>query len=130
MFIFYTHDDSPPRDNVVFVDDPDDPRIDAWICSKDNEDRAVFEECDQGLGLLHSSVNDAVQKLVLETVELVSASEAWTRKQGKSETGGLNQAGRNSYNHDGHHLQKPVAKGKRHKSFCARMQGMKKKTHK
>ena len=127
MFKLYVHGDSLPRDNVVFVTEPDDPDIDAWVCPKDHPDRELFDTCNQDLHLLFNSTDHAVQKLVLDEVEIVAMSEAWTRKAGKSESGGLNAAGRRSYNHNGKHLQKPVAKGKRHKSFCARMKGMKAK---
>jgi len=56
---------------------------------------------------------------------------AWTRKEGKSPSGGLNAKGRASYNKE--NPNKPGLKapqpggGKRKNSFCARMQGMKKK---
>ncbi len=62
---------------------------------------------------------------------------AWQRKEGKNQTGGLNQKGVDSYRreHPGSHLQtavttkpsklKPGSKAeKRRKSFCARMSGM------
>ena len=55
---------------------------------------------------------------------------AWTRKEGKSESGGLNAAGRASYNkaNPGSNLKAPQPEGgSRKKSFCARMGGMKKK---
>ena len=54
-------------------------------------------------------------------------SAAWTRKEGKSPSGGLNQKGRDSYK--GGTLKAPT-KSKtsgRRKSFCARMGGMKKR---
>jgi len=60
-----------------------------------------------------------------------SVSPAWQRKEGKSESGGLNAAGRASYNRA--NPGKPGLKapqpegGPRKKSFCARMSGMKKK---
>ena len=44
----------------------------------------------------------------------VKKSPAWTRKEGKSESGGLNKKGVASYRN-------------RRKSFCARMKGMKKR---
>ena len=57
-------------------------------------------------------------------------SPAWTRKEGKSESGGLNEQGRKSYEkaNPGSNLkaQQPEG-GSRKKSFCARMKGMKKK---
>ena len=55
---------------------------------------------------------------------------AWTRKEGKSESGGLNEKGRKSYEREtpGSNLKRPQPEGgKRKKSFCARMKGMKKK---
>ena len=57
-------------------------------------------------------------------------TKAWQRKEGKSESGGLNAKGRASYNKStGGNLQAP-SKDKdnpRRASFCARMRGMKKK---
>ena len=52
---------------------------------------------------------------------------AWTRKEGKSPSGGLNQKGRDSYK--GGTLKAPTKSktSSRRKSFCARMGGMKKK---
>ena len=42
----------------------------------------------------------------------------------KSRKGGLTAKGRAAYNRaTGSHLQAPQAKGKRHKSFCARSRG-------
>ena len=55
---------------------------------------------------------------------------AWTRKEGKSESGGLNEKGRKSYEkaNPGSNLKAPQPEGgSRKKSFCARMKGMKKK---
>ena len=59
-------------------------------------------------------------------------SQAWTRKEGKSPSGGLNAKGRASYTKGT--LKPPVTESKptgkrkaRKKSFCARMCGMKKK---
>jgi hypothetical protein len=59
------------------------------------------------------------------------STPAWTRKEGKNPTGGLNAKGRASYN--AANPGKPGLKapqpegGSRKKSFCARMGGMKKK---
>ena len=54
-------------------------------------------------------------------------SAAWTRKEGKSESGGLNQKGRDSYK--GGTLKAPTKSktNPRRKSFCARMTGMRKR---
>ena len=56
---------------------------------------------------------------------------AWTRKEGQNKEGGLNEKGRKSYEREnpGSDLKAPSKKvgNPRRKSFCARMQGMKKK---
>lgn len=51
---------------------------------------------------------------------------AWTRKEGKSATGGLNAKGRASAKADGMNLKPPVKSGDnpRRASFLARMGGM------
>ena len=63
--------------------------------------------------------------------ELVSEGAAWTRKEGKNKSGGLNEKGRKSYEraNPGSDLKAPSKKkgNKRRASFCARMKGMKKK---
>jgi hypothetical protein len=68
----------------------------------------------------------------------MAKSAAWQRKEGKDDKGGLNEKGRKSYEreHPGSDLKPPVSKEKaakskkdaaRRDSFCARMEGMKKK---
>jgi len=61
-------------------------------------------------------------------------AQAWTKKEGKNPKGGLNAAGRASYNKaTGGNLKPPAPHPKTEKdagrksSFCARMKGMKKK---
>ena len=57
-------------------------------------------------------------------------SPAWTRKEGKSESGGLNEKGRKSYEaaNPGSDLKAPQLEGgARKRSFCARMRGMRKR---
>lgn len=62
-------------------------------------------------------------------------SGAWTRKEGKNPEGGLNAKGRASLKAQGHDIKPPVSKEQasrseisaaRRRSFCARMEGMKK----
>lgn len=55
--------------------------------------------------------------------------EVWTRKEGQDPDGGLNAAGRASYNRENNANLKPPQPegGSRRDSFCARMTGMKKK---
>lgn len=54
---------------------------------------------------------------------------AWSRKEGQDPEGGLNERGRESYNREhGANLKAPQPEGgPRKRSFCARMQGMKRK---
>ena len=53
---------------------------------------------------------------------------AWQRKEGKSPSGGLNAKGRASLKAAGHDIKAPQpGGGPRKKSFCARMEGHKKK---
>ena len=61
---------------------------------------------------------------------LKNGGAAWTRKEGKSPSGGLNEKGRKSYEraNPGSNLKAPQPEGgPRKKSFCARMRGMKRK---
>ena len=57
------------------------------------------------------------------------STPAWQRAEGKNPEGGLNAAGRASYNREtGGNLKAPQPEGgPRKKSFCARMEGMKRK---
>jgi hypothetical protein len=56
------------------------------------------------------------------------ASPAWQRKEGKNPNGGLNAKGRASAKKEGMNLKAPQPEGgKRKDSFCARMEGHKKK---
>jgi hypothetical protein len=56
------------------------------------------------------------------------ATPAWQRAEGKNPNGGLNAKGRASAKKEGHNLKPPQPEGgSRKDSFCARMEGMKKK---
>jgi hypothetical protein len=63
--------------------------------------------------------------------EYVAEGATWTKKSGKSPSGGLNEKGRKSYEREnpGSDLKAPSKKvgNPRRASFCARMKGMKKK---
>jgi hypothetical protein len=63
--------------------------------------------------------------------EAILGEAAWTRKEGKKKSGGLNEKGRKSYEREnpGSDLKAPSKKvgNPRRASFCARMKGMKKK---
>lgn len=70
------------------------------------------------------TVNNCVKK----TMKNGGSTPAWTRKEGKNPTGGLNAKGRASYNaaNPGSHLKAPQPEGgPRKRSFCARMSGVK-----
>ena len=61
---------------------------------------------------------------------LKNGGAAWTKKEGQSPSGGLNERGRKSYEraNPGSDLKAPQPEGgPRKKSFCARMRGMKRK---
>ena len=58
---------------------------------------------------------------------LKNGGAAWTRKEGKSPSGGLNEAGRKSYKRGNLKAPTKSKTSGRRKSFCARMGGMKKK---
>ena len=63
--------------------------------------------------------------------EVTNEGAAWTKKSGKSESGGLNEKGRKSYEREnpGSDLKAPSKKvgNPRRASFCARMKGMRKR---
>jgi hypothetical protein len=62
--------------------------------------------------------------------DFITEVAAWQRKEGKKESGGLNEKGRKSYEREnpGSDLKAPQPEGgPRKKSFCARMKGMKSK---
>ena len=89
---------------------------------------------------LENNVPDPKGHVVRSNYRSGSKSPAWQRKEGKSESGGLNKKGVASYRaaNPGSKLKTAVTtkpsklkKGskaaKRRKSFCARMKGMKKR---
>jgi hypothetical protein len=66
----------------------------------------------------------------------MAKTAAWQRKEGQSESGGLNEAGRRSLRRQGKNIKRPVSAKEakkspkaaaRRRSFCKRMMGMKKK---
>jgi hypothetical protein len=65
----------------------------------------------------------------------MARSPAWQRSEGKNPEGGLNAKGRASAKAEGHNLKPPVSREQaqksemsaaRRRSFCSRMEGMKK----
>lgn len=58
----------------------------------------------------------------------MASGGAWTRKEGKNPSGGLNEKGRASLRAQGRDIKRPQPEGgSRKDSFCARMKGMKSK---
>ena len=66
-----------------------------------------------------------------DELDYVQEGAAWTKKEGKNKSGGLNEKGRKSYEREnpGSDLKAPSKKvgNPRRKSFCARMKGMRKR---
>ncbi len=111
------------------------------------EEEQVSEASQKEEGKFHSSLDKLVHKTFGKSKEEMKKEEvaidevaAWQRKEGKSESGGLNRKGIESYRREnpGSKLSmavttkpsklKPGSKAaNRRKSFCARMGGMKKR---
>jgi len=79
----------------------------------------------------NSSTFDPGQPVIQVAEETIEEVAAWQRKEGKNQSGGLNEKGRKSYEKEnpGSDLKAPSKKvgNPRRASFCARMKGMKKK---
>ena len=94
----------------------------------DKEDDKMDTELD-GLANRINAIRKSIKTKKKPTTQTEGA--AWTKKAGKSESGGLNEKGRKSYEREnpGSDLKAPSKKkgNKRRASFCARMKGMKKK---
>jgi len=76
-------------------------------------------------------IDTAADYMSSKNEEYVAEGAAWTKKSGKSSSGGLNEKGRKSYEREnpGSDLKAPSKKvgNPRRKSFCARMKGMRKR---
>ena len=113
-----------PADARVELDGPElkkaprQKKANSCSCGCDNENECTCSD---------------VEKLA-RLVAKQASSGAWTRAEGKSESGGLNAKGRASLKAQGQNIKPPVTEAKptgeragRKSSFCARMGGMKKK---
>jgi hypothetical protein len=80
---------------------------------------------------INGSNGEVSEGQVVDSEGTLEEGAAWTKKEGKSKSGGLNEKGRKSYEREnpGSDLKAPSKKvgNPRRKSFCARMKGMKKK---
>ena len=94
----------------------------------EKEDNNMETELD-GIANRINAIRKSIKTKKKPTTQTEGA--AWTKKAGKSESGGLNEKGRKSYEREnpGSDLKAPSKKvgNKRRASFCARMKGMKKK---
>ena len=95
--------------------------------------RVSEETEDQGgenIGV-NGSNGEVSEGQIVDSEGTLEEGAAWTKKEGKSKSGGLNEKGRKSYEREnpGSDLKAPSKKvgNPRRKSFCARMKGMKKK---
>jgi len=113
--------------------------------AKTCEEKAMKESSDQAMAnkqqmIARKQLMVNRQKLQLQMKAVakkkstdmhVQEGAAWTKKSGKSESGGLNEKGRKSYEREnpGSDLKAPSKEkgNKRRASFCARMKGMKRK---
>jgi hypothetical protein len=92
-------------------------QLPGWVQSK------VTLACDY--------IDTAADYMSSKNEEYVAEGAAWTKKSGKSPSGGLNEKGRKSYEREnpGSDLKAPSKKvgNPRRASFCARMKGMRKR---
>jgi hypothetical protein len=93
--------------------------------------KAVDIAAQKGGEMTADMVQKKLEKKFRNEDEELEEGAAWTKKEGKSEAGGLNEKGRKSYEREnpGSDLKAPSKKvgNPRRASFCARMSGMKAK---
>jgi hypothetical protein len=111
-----------------------------WMLRADPKLGKKLKDAKKGHNALVKYAGKPTEKKANEEVEQVDEVAAWQRKEGKSESGGLNQKGVDSYRREnpGSKLSTAVTTepsklkagskaANRRKSFCARMGGMKKR---
>jgi hypothetical protein len=111
-----------------------------WMLRADPKLGKKLKDAKKGHNALVKYAGKPIEKKANEEVEQVDEVAAWQRKEGKSESGGLNQKGVDSYRREnpGSKLSTAVTTkpsklkagskaANRRKSFCARMGGMKKR---
>ena len=104
----------------------DDMQVPAWVQAKITLATENILTCANYMAGKDEEVKEGMKSFG----NFIQESEAWQRKEGQNKNGGLNQAGRDSYNaKHGGHLKAPSKKvgNPRRASFCARMRGMKDK---
>ena len=111
-----------------------------WMLRADPKLGKKLKDAKKGHNALVKYAGKPIEKKANEEVEQVDEVAAWQRKEGKSESGGLNQKGVDSYRREnpGSKLSTAVTtepsklkagskSANRRKSFCSRMSGMKNK---
>jgi hypothetical protein len=135
------------RSYTMSVVDYDDPYINVGVDEETDANQDVQNRMQADENRKRTQIRNKHRASRLKQNKYLQAEEnieegtpAWQRKEGKSDSGGLNQAGVDSYrrSNPGSKLKTAVTKdpsklkkgGKaagRRKSFCSRMKGMKKK---
>ena len=127
--------------NAHLVADPDSPEEQKQASKEVQKQKQIMTKRKAGYMKAGSAIKARGEKSVMaEETEQIDEVAAWQRKEGKSESGGLNRKGIESYRREnpGSKLSmavttkpsklKPGSKAaNRRKSFCARMGGMKRR---
>ncbi len=102
-------------------------QLPAWVQSKITRAADFVDTAAEYL----SSDQEVKEQITYSQFKELMEGAAWTKKSGKSPSGGLNEKGRKSYEREnpGSDLKAPSKKvgNPRRASFCARMKGMKAK---
>jgi len=106
-------------------------QVPAWVQSKITLATDYLNSSAMYMSGKNEEVQPELNKLSFKEFLEVAEGAAWTKKSGKSSSGGLNEKGRKSYEREnpGSDLKAPSKKvgNPRRASFCARMKGLKKK---
>jgi len=106
-------------------------QVPAWVQSKITLATDYLNSAAMYMSSKNEEVYPELNKLSFKEFIELDEGAAWTKKSGKSSSGGLNEKGRKSYEREnpGSDLKAPSKKvgNPRRASFCARMKGMKKK---
>lgn len=75
MFRVYVHDEQRIRETALSTSSADrKAEVDAWVCSSSHVDGAAMRLCESDRKCVYETYDDAVSALVLEHVDLISAS--------------------------------------------------------
>lgn len=106
-------------------------QVPGWVQSKVTLATDYMNTAANYMSSKNEEVQPELNKLSFREFLEVAEGAAWTKKSGKSSSGGLNEKGRKSYEREnpGSDLKAPSKKvgNPRRASFCARMKGLKKK---